>query len=1180
MRNYLQNCGRMLLLLVVGWGCPAFLLAQPQPLASAQPLTFSVHQKETLSLEKALEQIKQQYQVTFGYQEDLIKGKRVVPDNWEGKNLEEALRQLLSPHGLDYKQLDAVHYVIKSSPRSQPNKLPRQPIESHTGELLSATTALQGATLSSTNIQALVEKTITGRVTDLPTGETLPGVNVLVKGTTTGTVTDVDGNYKITVSDDAQVLVFSSVGYTSEEVTIGSQTVIDVQLAPDIQSLSEVVVVGYGTQQKKDLTGSVAQVKGEEIQKLNVTNVQNALQGQAAGVYVSQSNGAPGAGADVVIRGQTSVTGLNQVLYVVDGIPITGSLNNINPNDIESIEVLKDASAAAIYGSRASSGVVLVTTKRGKSGAPKVSFDASYGWQSLSKKIPLTNAQQWAEIQEEAVSNTLERNPNAGVNHNPFVWDADNNSVRDGIADSTDWQDAYYRVAPTQNYYLSFSGGGEKSKIYVGAGYQDQQGIAPNSYFQRYSLRLNSDHSVLSDRIKIGNNLSLSYSTQRGVGQNNDFLTGVGAVLRMSPLIAIYKPPGTYDRSADRFAGPTNIQFYGQIGNPIREAALNNQRNGTYNIIGSLFADIEIIEGLTFHTEWGGEVQFEDNKNFVVAYEEYINFNAVNRLNRSYGNQYQLQARNFLTFDKTIAEDHKLTLLAGTDLQDFHQENFSTSRQDFVNQEDENLWFFGLGADSTATNDESASEWAILSYYGRLNYTLQDKYLFTATLRRDGSSRFAGGNQWGNFPSFSAGWRIADENFYPDDFLVSELKLRAGWGRLGNERSAGNYVTSSLMGRGTVDGRDIGYIFGSGQVYSPGARPLRIPNPDLTWEISEQSNIGLDIGLWDNRMLVTADYFIKNTRDMILNQPLPNAGRGALAPPQINIGTLRNRGFEFELSYFKREGALQFDLGLNLTTTRDNEVTYLAPGVNFLDGGTYRNSQGGILSRTEVGRQIAQFYLYEVEGIFKSQEEIDNHAEQPGVGIGDYKFRDANQDGVIDDEDRVFYGNPWPLFVGGLKANFNYKNFDLSLFLQGSYGNDILNTANWWMRNSGPGDPFNFHRDFLDRYHPVNNPNGKYAAPTVTDPNFNRRINSTYVEDGSYLRLQNIQIGYSLPPNVLERINTTNLRVYIGASNLFTLTNYSGYNPDLGVREVLQKGVDRVVYPIARTYTVGLNVAF
>lgn len=1137
------------------------------------------------TLQQSLQQLEIRYRVSILADAQLLEGK-TVESRPTGK-LDDVLRSILTPYGLSYEKIDGRTYVIVTkegnrrkallAPQVEPGSPAKTPQSN--GEPLSQ---LENGNPTSSNpiVQEAQDQIIMGRVTS-ERNEGLPGVSVVVKGTQRGTTTDGEGRYRLTVPETSGVtLVFSFVGYVSQEVALGNRSTLDLKMIPDDKTLSEVVVVGYGTQKKSDLTGAVAQVKGDEIKKLNVTNIQNALQGQAAGVYVSQSNGAPGAGADVTIRGQTSVTGLNQVLYVVDGIPITGSLNNINPQDIESIEVLKDASAAAIYGSRASSGVVLVTTKRGKSGAPKVSFDAFYGWQSVSKKIPLMNAQQWAEIQEEAVSNTLARNPNAGVTHNPFVWDAAANRVRTGIADSTDWHDAYYRVAPTQNYYLSFSGGGEKSKIYVGAGYQNQQGIALNSYFQRYSLRLNSDHTLLSGRVRIGNNLSLSYSSQRGSIQNYDFFGGVGTVLRMSPLVAVYKQPGTYSRAADRFAGPTSIQYYGQVNNPVREAELNNQKNRTYNVVGSLFADIELAKGLTFHTEWGGEIQVDDDKNFVLAYREYINFNEANQLNRTYGNQYQLQARNFLTYKKTIAKNHDLTILAGTDFQDFHQENFFTSRQNFANQEDENLWYLGLGTASTAVNNESASEWAILSYYGRLNYTFQDRYLFTATLRRDGSSRFAGGNQWGNFPSFSAGWRISQEKFFPANLFISDLKLRGGWGRLGNERSAGNYVTSSLIGRGVVGGLDIGYVFGSDQAYNQGARPLRIPNADLTWEISEQSNIGVDIGLWNNRVTMTADYFVKNTRDMILNQPLPNAGRGALDPPQINIGTLRNRGFEFELAYAKKTGPLTFNLGLNLTTTRGNQVTYLAPGVNFLDGGTYRNGQGGVLSRTEAGRQIAQFFLYEVEGIFKSQEEITNHAKQTGAGIGDYKFKDANGDKVIDGNDRVFYGNPWPLFVGGLKGNFGYKNLDLSLFFQGSYGNDILNTANWWLRNSGPGDPFNFHVNFLDRYHPVNNPDGKYAAPTITDPNFNRRINSTYVEDGSYLRLQNVQLGYTLPARTLTKISISNLRFYAGVSNLFTLTKYSGYNPDLGVREVLQKGVDRVVYPIARTYTVGLNLVF
>ncbi len=1077
---------KLLLLLSTGFT----LNTQAQEFASNlsspnYPTVYVPKPQQGKSLKSALLELEQKFKVSIMADNALLDGKQ-VPKVEKFVTVEEALTKFLKGSRLKFDKVSNQLYIIMPLDDNKTGVAPivapinNNPILRSSAISNLGTVSIQAVDLKPKSILAVA---LSGRVTD-NTGNGLPGVTVLLKGTTTGTTTNAEGNYSLSVPDGNGTLVFSYVGYVAEEVSINNQTVINVSLVPDIKSLNEVVVVGYGTQKKSDLTGAVAQVKEEDLKRLPVTNVQTALQGQAAGVYVSQSNGAPGAGADVVIRGQTSVTGLNQVLYVVDGIPITGGLNSINPQDIKSIEVLKDASAAAIYGSRASSGVVLITTKRGRANETKISFDAFYGWQQLTRKIDLTNAQEWAELQEEAVSNTLARNPNASISHNPNVWDAANGRVREGIADSTDWQDAYYRVAPTQNYYLSFAGGNDKSQIFVGAGYQRQDGIAPNTYFQRYSVRLNSDHKLFSGRLRVGNNLALSFQNQRGVQQDQDYLGGVGTVLRMSPLIAVYKQPGTFERSSNRFAGTTNLQYYGDIRNPMREALLGTGRNNMYNLVGSLFADLEIIKGLTLHTEWGGELRIDDDKNFNQKWREYITFNDVNSLSRSYGNAYQLQARNFLTYKRSFG-GHDFTVLAGTDVQDYHEESFNTQRTGFVNQEDKNLRYLGLGSDSTAINNERASEWAILSFYGRLNYTFNNKYLFTATLRRDGSSRFAPASRWGNFPSFSAGWNVSEEGFMKGISWVSNLKLRAGWGLLGNERSAGNYVTSSTIVRGIAEGRDIGYTFGANQVYAPGARPERIPNPELTWEISDQTNVGIDMGFFRNRLTVTADYFIKKTRDMILSQPLPIAGRGTLDAPEINIGTLQNTGLELEVSYAKSQGKFTFDVGLNFTTTRGNKITYLAEGVNYLDGGGYRGNQGGILSRSEVGKSIGLFYLYIAEGIFQSEEEITNHARQPGAGIGDYKFRDVNGDGIINEQDRTFYGNPWPLFIGGLKGNFRYKNFDLNVLFQGSYGNDILNTANWWMRNTPTGEPYNFHRDYLDRFHPVNNPDGKYAAPNI-----------------------------------------------------------------------------------------------
>ena len=1117
----------------------------------SQNTRLSLHM-DNCTIQQVFEEIQKKSEFIIFYKDDQVNLDYRSNVDVEDATVDLILDQALKGSGLGYRIIDRQIVILPPDTKESPAVIK---LETHAEQ----------------------KKEISGSVKDSK-GLSLPGVSVVVKGTTIGIITDIDGKFRLSVPTDAKTLVFSFVGMKTQEIAVNGRQQFDIILDDETVGLEEVVAIGYGTQRKSDVTGAVAQIKGDELKKISVVNLESALQGQAAGVYVSQSSGAPGAGSDVIIRGQTSVTGLNDVLYVVDGIPITGSRNNINPQDIESIEVLKDASAAAIYGSRASSGVILITTKRGSSKGTILNFDAFYGIQQIAKKIDMMNGREWAEVTEKAVSNALARNPAAPVSHNPDVWDAVNQRVREAVVDSTDWQDVFYRPAPTQNYNLSITGGNENSNIYVGIGYQRQDGIAPNSFFERYTARLNSDHKLLSGRLRLGNNLSLSYSNNRSVRQNNDYTEGVSGVLYMSPLTSVYKKEGSYIGDTNRFSGVSNTVYYSDTENPMRAALLNTERNNSYNIVGSIFADLEIIKNLTLHVEAGGEFSMEDMKNFNLKFQEYIKFNSLNRLSLNNSKAFQLQTRNFLTYKKSLGK-HDFTLMAGTDMQDYHAGNFDASRTGFVNQDNPNLWYLGLGDALTATNNEGATEWAILSYYSRLNYAFNNKYLFTATIRRDGSSRFYGDNKWGNFPSFSAGWRISEESFMKGISFVNNLKLRAGWGLLGNERNVGNYVTASNMARGVVGGSDIGYIFGANQAYYPGARPSKIPNKDLTWEISDQSNIGLDAGFLNNRITFSADYFIKKTRDMILAEPLPVAGRGTLLAPSVNVGTLQNSGFEFEAVYSKGDGEFNFKLGLNLTTTRGNKITALANGVKYLDSEQYRGAQGGVISRSTIGQPIGIFYVFEAEGIFKSQEEITNHATQAGAGIGDYKFKDVNNDGVINNDDRTFMGNPWPLFVAGLKGNFQYHGFDINLFFQGSFKNDIFNTNNSYWRNTGIGEPYNKHRDYLDYYDPLTNPDGKYAAPNANDLNNNKRLSSMYIEDGSYLRLQNLQIGYSFPLNLRKRLNANKLRVYLEASNLFTITNYSGYNPDLGVRSVLGKGIDRTVYPMSRTFLMGVNLS-
>ncbi|MGK7395559.1 MAG: SusC/RagA family TonB-linked outer membrane protein [Candidatus Cyclobacteriaceae bacterium M3_2C_046] len=998
---------------------------------------------------------------------------------------------------------------------------------------------------------------VTGTVTSFEDGTGLPGVNVVEKGTRNGTVTDVQGDFALDVSEGA-TLIFSSVGYTTEEIAIGNRSVLDLVMSQDIQQLQELVVVGYGTQKKSDISAAISSIDGEEIAKVPVTSFDNAIQGRIPGVVVNSNSGQPGGVNSVRIRG---LGGLNnsEPLYVIDGVivennnensrtdyntPLTNALATLNPQDIESITILKDASATALYGSRAGNGVVLITTKRGKSGQAKLNMDAYVGIQTVDKRIDLMNAAQFAKFSNEArIAAGLDPNKN---------WTNPEN-----LGEGTDYQDAVFRTAPIQNYQLSASGGNENSVYFLSAGYMDQEGVVLNSNFERYSLRVNTDNNI-NKNIKIGNSLLLSHSIS-----NNTNSGIMSSVLRRSPTIPVNHPDGIH------YAGPStyNAIYTGRAGNPVREAETSLRESFRNRILGNVYLEAEIIPGLTFKTNLGLDYTFTNTDRFDPTYQELpvqgtvINQDTeANAENRKFHSS-NILLENTLNYNRKFGEKHNIAVLVGYTAQKI-EDNVSTARSQ--GHRNNNLTTVAAGETGTTRfGSEEASAKTYASILGRINYNFDEKYILSANIRRDGSSIFSSQNKYAVFPSFSAAWRLSEEAFLNTLAFVSDLKLRFSWGQTGIDGGLGYGPHYDLLGSGfnySLNGNEaLGYA------------PVILINNSLKWEVATQTDIGIDLGLFEDKLQFTADYFVKDQTDVITSKVMPRT-IGVLhmywlpAPivQQINSAQVLNKGIEMALNYRNYQNEWKYSLGLNFTAI-DNEITKLEnPESTNEFFGTH-------ITRREEGYPLDAFYAYQSEGIIWDANDPALER-QPKAELGDLKFADVNQDGVIDSEDRTFVGYPLPDFSFGFNGGLNFRNFDLNIMFQGVSGNEIYNVNMVRLLSSADGD--NKSALMTDRWS-QENPQGNYPRAHASDPNDNRRNSDRFVEDGSYLRLRNIEMGYSLPENVMSRLFMSRARVYISAQNLFTLTDYSGYNPDIALN-----GIDNGIYPQAKTYTIGANLSF
>jgi TonB-dependent starch-binding outer membrane protein SusC len=980
--------------------------------------------------------------------------------------------------------------------------------------------------------------TVRGTVTAAEDNETLPGVNVLIKGTTMGTATDIDGNFSIEVPNNNAVLVFSFIGYKQQEVRIGSNSIINVALESELSALSEIVVVGYGTQERAKVTGAISSVSAEKIRELPVPNLASALQGRAAGVTVTNP-GTPGGSPLVRIRGIGTV-GNNDPLYVIDGVP-AGGLNQINPADIESIEVLKDASAAAIYGSRAANGVILVTTKRGRVGKPVVTVNSYVGSQAAWRKLDLLNREQYLAFGRDLLANGDQPAPQRFDNLGEFA------NV------DTDWQGEMFRSAPIQDHNVAISGGSENAVYNISMGYFNQEGIMLGTGFERVSFRSNTEFKV-HKKVSIGQTLTVAYSDMA----NEPFTGGrsqLEHIVKQVPYIPVRDESrlGGF-RSPDRIDGSDPE-------NPVLNAMLRTDRSQDYKILGTAYVNVDLFEGFRYKFLVGVDLALGIGDTYSPRFNAGdFNNQPFAAISQTRSNFFSPLISNQFSYNKTIGK-HSFDLLGVIEQQTFTSSNLTGTGQNFLTNDVKVL----QGVQNQTTTG-SKTEYALISYIGRINYDYEQKYLFSASVRRDGGSRFGPANKWGTFPSLSLGWRLSEENFMKGLTALSDLKLRASYGETGNDR-IGDYVY-----QGTINSNHFYNFDGS---LEGGSTVSALANADLRWETTIMKNIGFDLGLFNDGVNLSFEYFNNRTEGMILGVPIPPS-LGYDGAPVANVGTVSNRGVEITAGYRKFGGDFQFSIDGNIGFVR-NELVSLGSG-NTIFGPDF---QGDQLTYTEEGRPIAYFFGWEADGLFQSGEST---AQQPNAEAGDIRFRDINGDGVINASDRTYLGHYLPDFTYGLNLSANYRNFDFTVFMQGVQGNEIFNLLRF--HTEGMTRLFNASTAVLDRWTPTNT-NTTFPRAVSGDPNRNARASSRWVEDGSYMRVKNIILGYNVPASQLtawSKGTISKVRIYIQSQNPLTFTKYSGYDPEIAVRtginSSLGAGIDYGQYPAARTIIGGIQLTF
>ena len=1022
----------------------------------------------------------------------------------------------------------------------------------------------------------------TGVVKDA-TGEPLIGVTVAVKGQKGGAVTDFDGNFSVKAKT-GDVLVFSYIGYKTQEVKYAGRP-LDVTMKDDNALLDEVVVVGYGTMKRSDITGSTVSVTGDELKKTIATSVDQALQGKAAGVAVSTNSGAPGGGISVSIRGTNSLNG-NEPLYIIDGIAISGqtdgnssALSSINPGDIVSMEILKDASATAIYGSRASNGVVIIKTKQGEASKTRLSYEGYLGIQTIPRFLDMMNLQEFARFYNARVE--LLGWGERGEFADPDI-----------LGPGTDWQKEIFQTALMHNHSVSVSGGHNDTKFAVTGSYINQDGIAIGTSFNRFTVRANLETKVVK-WMTVGLNSSLArYKRENSIENDYDY-DGVGVIrtaLRQFPEVPVRNPDGSYGVVSQNQTGT----YYS---NPVADAMMKENYRKGLDASVNVWASIDPLPGLNLRVEYGTNYSYSNRYKYTPVYD-YEYFTQSSSGERGSSNSRYTSFKTYATYTKQIKQ-HNISLMLGHETQDGSYEDLMGSRTGYKFNSVHEL---PAGDSNTAKNSSSVGEYAIESYFGRLNYNFGDRYLLTATLRADGSSSFGPNNRWGYFPSVALAWRASQESFLKDVSWLSNLKLRLGWGLVGNQ-GAGNYAYGATMGA-------VATVWGTGYVQSS------YPNADLKWEKTNSWNVGLDLSLFKNRIELIVDAYYKKTDNMLVQATLPSYATGAISAPWVNVGAMENKGFEFTLNTVNISNKnLTWKTGITFSLNR-NKVTSLYTESATLPG----ELDGKLYTMTTEGNPVAQFYGYKVKGMFTTEEDfyakdkngdylLDENGNRKFVALptgktvkeneiwyGDYIWEDLNGDGVIDEQDRTNIGNPHPKFTFGLNNTITWKDFDLTIFINGSVGNKIYNYLvqenAMPTNNSGMMAICNDYARVelidpdgertLNNMHVTNAGSAKVQRITPYNANDNNRQSDRFVEDGSYLRLKNIALGYNLPRKWLQKIGIESVRVYCNVQNAFTITGYDGYDPEIGSynQNVKLTGIDFARYPSQRIYTFGMNVNF
>jgi len=1025
-----------------------------------------------------------------------------------------------------------------------------------------------------TSYLAYGQISVSGQVKSSENGETIPGVTVSIKGKSIGTITDLDGNYQLNVAEEA-TLIFRFLGYETQEIMVGNQTIINVVLKTSVNSLDEVIVVAYGEVKKKDITGSVSIVKGEEMMKTASTSLDQALQGMAAGVQVSQVSGRPGGETSIRIRGSSSISAGNEPLYVIDGMLVLSNnsdidaggtygapmnaLATLNPSDIESIQVLKDASATALYGSRGANGVVLVTTKKGTSGEMNITFDSYYGVQRVPFTLDLLNGTEFANYMNDLADEK-------GLPQDPKYI------VPESFGEGTDWQDAIFRDAPMQNYQLTISGGSEFTQYAIGGSYFKQDGIVINSDFERATFRTSLVQKV-SKRMNIGANVNLSHIVTHGV-LTGALSPGTGVLLPGSVTSALLFPPTQPVLDPNEEGGYTfEDERNRNLPNPVADAQESDNFTQNSRVIASVYTDIEIIDDLVFKLNLGIDgFSVKDNR-FVPNFLKRTEPNNGDAVIATVDGLTWL-AEFMLKYAKTFNNGHSIDALLGYTRQSFSSERLNAFSLDFT---DNRIGYHNLAAGLNPQPPSSGeNKWGMIGYLGRVNYNIKGKYLITLNLRVDGSSKFGEDSKYGTFPSAAFAWNINEESFMSSDQFFDQLKFRISWGVIGNSGipSYQSLSTVGPNGEGTFDNTEP-YV---------GVGPLRLANPLLRWERTSTFNTGFDMAMADTRIMITTDFYIQNTSDLLVNSPIPTTT--GFSYFYNNIASLRNMGIEFAIDgVILNKGALNWNATFNISANR-NEISELPGGVDIPIPGVLLVQSGWSIIRE--GEPLGTLFGYQADGIFQTDEEAQNSALLIGQDAvaGERKYLDINgydengeltgePDGVVNSADRKILGQAQPILTWNLINNFEFKGIDFSFFIQAAHGNSIVNAYD--LELSTLTGETNVYRDaYLNRW-TSDNPSNEYRK---LDPSDRNVFSSAQVEDGSFIRIKNVTLGYSFPQHLLEKIKLTKLRFYVASNNIYTFTNYSGYDPEVNAfgQNSLLLGIDYGGYPLSQTYLAGIQI--